>query len=202
MSRNRDQRGFTLIELLLAMTMFSFVIIFAAAAFIQLNRAYHRSRTATRVQETARAVIEDIERNIRYAAKDERILTGTSGSLQINCIGRFAYIQDMASTTDNLIKRPYDGSVSCDNAGTLPSGEDENMVQDGLRVNTLTVSAIGAAASARSYRITVIVSAGSGTDIITNETGATPQCLQGNQSGSQFCAVARLETVTSRRMVQ
>jgi prepilin-type N-terminal cleavage/methylation domain-containing protein len=67
------QPGFTLVELLLAMTLFSFVLVFSSAGIVQIYRAYNKGATVKRVQEDARTIIEDVVRELRVRDKSTPI---------------------------------------------------------------------------------------------------------------------------------
>ena len=68
--RQNDQSGFTIIELLLAITFFSFILVFFSYGFVQINRTFQRGQTIKRVTQVGRLVIEDISRNIRLSSAD------------------------------------------------------------------------------------------------------------------------------------
>lgn len=68
-----QQSGFTLVELLLALAFFSFVLLFAVAGFVQINRSYNKGLTVKQIHETGRLVIEDIARSIRISDRVEFI---------------------------------------------------------------------------------------------------------------------------------
>ena len=68
--RNSNQSGFTIIELLLAITFFSFILVFFSYGFVQINRTFQRGQTIKRVTQVGRLVVEDMARNIRLSSAD------------------------------------------------------------------------------------------------------------------------------------
>lgn len=74
MKAQKQQSGFTIIELLIALVFFSFILIFATASFIQINRSYVRGANIKLVQEQARQVITDITDVMRQNSNSEVII--------------------------------------------------------------------------------------------------------------------------------
>jgi prepilin-type N-terminal cleavage/methylation domain-containing protein len=90
------QAGFTLLELLIATTVFSVILLLAATAMIQIGRTYYKGNQQTRVQETARDMIEQISKDIQFSgetvtkaseAKDDLISTQDETFSQERCYG-------------------------------------------------------------------------------------------------------------------
>ncbi len=65
MFSSKNQHGFTIIELLLAMVFFSFLLVFATASYIQINRSYVRGANVKLVQEEARKVLSEMSSALR-----------------------------------------------------------------------------------------------------------------------------------------
>lgn len=60
MIKPNNQNGFTIVELLMAMVFFSFILVFATASYIQINRSFVRGSNVKLVQEETRKVISEI----------------------------------------------------------------------------------------------------------------------------------------------
>ena len=104
---HKSQRGFTIVELLMAMALFSFVLILASVAFVQINRMFHKSNTVAEVQQTARTIIDDVSRAVRVSASGssiEYLADVTTGDEEpgVVCIGGIYYVfrEDWESGTD------------------------------------------------------------------------------------------------------
>lgn len=64
----KKQSGFTVVELMIATTVFSIILVVCTAAIIQISRLYYKSITASRTQEAARSIIEEISQGIQFTA--------------------------------------------------------------------------------------------------------------------------------------
>lgn len=87
----KNQSGFTLIELLLASTFFTFVLIFSMTAFIGINRTFQKGAVVKRVNETGRAIIEDITRNARLSDSSSVYLVSSGDSINRLCLNGVRY---------------------------------------------------------------------------------------------------------------
>ncbi len=207
------QDGFTLIELLLAMTFFSFIMMFIVIGFIQVNRSYVRGQTVNEVQNSAREVIEILSSIIRSAdGSSVEVYDDVSGPLRL-CAGSVRVGWNMAVdsssgtfTTDTYgdVGRDYSIAVSPWNAELCPdpidlhSGGLEDtisLVSDHVIIQYLDIDRIG---PTNSFKIVVVIS----TDALLNpddfsEFGANATCEI--RRGDQFCDVARIETVVTAR---
>jgi len=65
--KHSDQRGFTLIELLIATTVFSVILLVAAATLIQVGRMYYKGVISSRTQGTARTAMDEISRELQFS---------------------------------------------------------------------------------------------------------------------------------------
>ena len=65
MSLNSDNKGFTLVELLIAISFFSFLLLFVTFGFVQVPRIFTTGITVKTIQETSRNIVEDVTRTIR-----------------------------------------------------------------------------------------------------------------------------------------
>ena len=201
-----NQTGFTLVELLLALALFGFVLVFAVSGFVQVNRSYNKGITVKRVQETGRAVIEDIARSLRLAGDPGSVRVcdvddqqGCSGNFRL-CLPGVRYGWSDGSTGEEFtsagdIKKNWlvrsDTASGCNSA--FSQAEAESFLEDDLIVQELNITwLIGTSA----YKIDLTLSTGD-TTLITN---SGKRCKGAAQvSGSQYCDVVNLSTTVTIR---
>lgn len=203
------QRGFTLIELLLATAMFSFILLFVTAAFVQVNRAYIKGITVKRTQETARAVIQEISRAVSTATSsssstDSVINVNDSGANKRLCVGDLRYgwnegfrpsgppngREKFNNGNDFALVRS--GGVCSDPFTESSSVEliDERLTVQDIKITPVIADSV--------YNICVVISGNASDLTVVGSCDSPPQCNV--ISGDAYCAVARLETtVTLRR---
>lgn len=78
MIKEANQKGFTLVELLLATALFSFILLFVTAGFVQVNRAYNKGITVKRMHETARYIADQFSRTIINASSSTNLVITSS----------------------------------------------------------------------------------------------------------------------------
>lgn len=207
----KRQAGFTLIELLLAAAFFAFILMFATAAFIQVNRSYNKGITVKRVHESTRQIVQDIARTIQSAP-----LNVSGGSVQVSgsgglgpnyvCVSdevRYIWNElDLDPASPNPGKQDFyllkdTTFANCDEA-VGPGGDEIDMLDDRLAVVNLEVNPVG---TTLAYEISLSVSvyeapSGGFLDDIADTQG-TAACNIVN--GDQFCDVASLTTVVTLR---
>lgn len=61
------KNGFTIIELLVATTVFSIVLVIALAGILRVTQMYYRAITASRTQEVARTLMDDLSESVRFS---------------------------------------------------------------------------------------------------------------------------------------
>lgn len=111
MSNKSTQDGFTIIELMFSMTVFSFLLLAATAAIIQVGRMYYKGVTITKTQNVARQVIDDISRPIQFSGQSPVINNvGTLFGIAPNqvrvfavCIGSTRYSYAVDAQVDSTI---------------------------------------------------------------------------------------------------
>jgi len=97
-----DKRGFTLIELMLAMTFISVLLLGIAMTVIQIGTVYNRGMALKEVNQSARDIGADVQRNLSTAQgitldKDFRP-TSSGGRL---CLGTVSYIWNTGKALEN-----------------------------------------------------------------------------------------------------
>jgi len=101
----KRQEGFTLVELLMAMVFFSFILIFASASYIQINRSYVRGANVKLVQEQTRKVVSEITSAIRESRSSGVIVKGDDS---------FADCSPLDTNLNSMIGHPLiDPARSC-----------------------------------------------------------------------------------------
>lgn len=79
----RNKPAFTLTELMIAMALFSFVLLFAVTAFIQINKIYVKGITTKHMNDQANAIIEDLSKNLQQ--EQTPIMCSASDASSGNC---------------------------------------------------------------------------------------------------------------------
>lgn len=203
------QKGFTLVELLLATAMFSFILLFVTAAFVQVSRAYNKGILVKRTQETARAVVQELTRTIGTATSgngtDAVIEYDDNGALKRLCVGNIRYGWNEGYRTDNAVPNREDLSngddfalVRSNGECTSPFVEDDSVELIDQRL-TLQDIDINQDSTGTIFNLCVIISSNSlGGELVPGNCASPPQCNVVN--GDTYCDIARLETtVTLRR---
>src|SRR5688572_9314579 len=97
MKLSKASAGFTIIELMMATTVFTVVLMLCTLGLLEVGRSYYKGVTATRTQETARTVLEEVTEAIQFGGgavvMPPVAAEGTSG---FYCVGskRFSYMRD------------------------------------------------------------------------------------------------------------
>ncbi len=216
----RKQSGFTLIELLLAMSVLSFVVLISLVVFIQINAMYYKGISTTKAQEAARAISEDIVKEIQTTGGKGPtfVQIPISGSADYNkalCTNSAIYLireNRLADTNQSspnrhvLAKFRIAGSLACPTDATsfntvLSSTADS---YDFLSGN---FSVHGFNFSNNELYLTIAYA-----DIVNSPTILEPytdssrgialstkRCAGGFTAGNQYCATASLRTAVYAR---
>lgn len=195
--------GFTIIELMIATTVFSVVLILCSFALLQIGRTYYKGLTASKTQEEARSVIDEISRNIQFSGSS---IAPTIGSSSVFCIGdqRYSYklnqqVEDNTpfSTHQGYHALVVDSFPGCNTTSTPSQNLNSNSVNGRelvgihMRLSKLQVIALGN----NLYQINIRVVYGD--DDLLN---ATFDSCGGFRAGTQFCAVSELSTSIQKRI--
>lgn len=217
MKKLNSQSGFTIIELLLALAFFSFILLFATAGFIQINRSYSKGLTVKQIHETGRNVIEDIARSIRLS-DDIRFDPSPNQRRLETAIACYGWNELLDSGTDreemagggpgtfilNFGRSEQDSCLGTpieresesflDRGGEHPR-EDPNTVYGGIVVVNLDISRVGQAVK---IDLTLASSDPEG-DLINVSDPNNVQCRGSIVVGDQFCDTVRLTTTVTLR---
>lgn len=203
----RNQEGFTVVELLLAMSFFSFIMLFVIYGFVQINRSYVRGLTVREVQVTARNVIGELGNTIRGVSANDLDLSVPNRL----CIGSVRYAWNMVNSDESgFTSETYGDSIDeitlvRSSAPALcaepilrqpgqNNGDSVSLMDDKLIVQYLDISRI---ASTSAFRITLVISTDGFSHGDFSQIGENAFCE--TRKGDQFCDVARLETVVTAR---
>jgi prepilin-type N-terminal cleavage/methylation domain-containing protein len=174
-----ETTGFTLTELIIAMALFSFILLFAVMAFIQVNKIYVKGITLKRMNDQARVVLNDVSRDIQQH-------TAFSPASPVNEI---CFSDGVAySWTLNDPGKLSRGTVSsCSGSGdTIENAQ--NLIDGNTSVQLLSISPSGVSGS---YKIDLVLST-QNQDQLTG-TGSDITCK--GDIGDQYCGVVHLSTV-------
>lgn len=112
-----NQKGYTIVELIIASSVFSVVLLGASAAMIQIGRMYYKGVIASRTQNTARAVADEISRAIQFSGEsvtilDDPLVVGTgpeSVPKGVFCVGntRYTFLENAQINSDASQRTGY-----------------------------------------------------------------------------------------------
>ena len=213
--RHTNNEGFTIIELMIASAVFTMVLLLSTFAILNIGRTYYKGVTATRTQETARAVMEEITDSIRFGGAEIRTLE-TKDDIHGFCIGdvKFSYVLDaqLVEQADDIKAKgepadvqPPNTSTSvlkkttpCDGVASLAGGTE--LLKLRMRLDDFSVQSIPGNPGV--YRVVVRVVHGD-TDLLEEIGGAEgdgPWQCKNERAGSEYCAVSELITTVERRI--
>jgi type II secretory pathway pseudopilin PulG len=215
--RVKQNTGFTLVELMLALAFVGFVMIFAITTIIQVMSTYNKGLAVKEINQTARAITEDMSRIIRATSRYGVVtapLTDVSGSKARVCFNGISYVWNFTNVsantyTDNsrvTFARVEDpGSSLCvPSSGVYPQVDKTKateLLTDRVWVHQLTViPTVGGGF----YDIFMQLSTADDTSnpgLVYDSANADPvqrvKC-KGGDTG-QFCAVANFTTTVNAR---
>lgn len=212
-------------ELMIATAVFSVVLLVTSAGVISIGRSYYRSLTTTRVQETVRSVMDDISRSLQFSDTDsisnylEDPDYHTPATVKARCFGpdRYTYVinQKVESITSGGVEQTLhalyrdrraaadEHESTCEPNVSFTNGTE--LLGDNMRLLQFDVS------DSDPFQVNIKVAYGDNDLLTTYDDDGNPPgggisdseaagtlCKFGI-AGSNFCAVAGLETtVTSR----
>ena len=184
-----NNKGFTIIELLIATVIFSVIVLIITTAIIQFGRIYYQGVLQSRTQERARAISEEISKNIQFSKGTVPTVAPTlsSGSF---CIGGHEYTfregQQVGGGAQALQVRD---NPACPGASPNPNVE---LLGDSMQLVALEITQSG-----ELYTVRVRVAYGANADFESNNP--TNSCRP-IRLGGQYCAVSDLTTNVVRRL--
>lgn len=204
---NTNESGFTILELMLAMTVFSLVLVAAAAGLIQVGRMYYKSVITTRTQDTNRAVIDEITRSVQFSGSIPNIVEDAdTGDIMAFCVGNVRYTPNPDpnavvgdGSTIGLFKDEV-GSSSCpaeSDLSSLAGSDGTELLGEHMRLTRFEVDSIP---DTDQYRVTVWIAYGDEDDLFHIDEDTNRYTCQSGAIGSEFCAISELSSVVSRRL--
>lgn len=205
-----NKKGFTLVELLIAISFFSFLLLFVTFGFVQVNRIFTKGVTVKTIQETSRGVLEDISRAVRTETFLGYIDGANGGQYRICFEGvRYAWNQHDPGPSPgqysiyDASNEVLDGTSdlltlyrSADNDACLaPIDPDvaEEILDNRAAVQHLSVTQV----APQTYNISLVVSTRGAVEEDLTQFGRDAKCKV--QAGDQFCDVSFFETVVTSR---
>jgi prepilin-type N-terminal cleavage/methylation domain-containing protein len=214
--RNRQQKGFTIIELMISMTIFAVIMLICVSVFIQISRLYTKGVTVSRTQESARAILDELTREIQFSSSPvvaTPAVQATDSQLQHYCIGgnRYSYKlntmkTDIPSGATEALHVLQKDSVATIGGCPVPLVDGQGKIQDAVELMTdhtaLRDFEIVCGADQVSCRIKIVVTYGDPNDnsIFEDEGTPTKRVCRGGIIGSEFCTVVELNATVTRRL--
>lgn len=199
--KQSDDKGFTIVELMLAMTIFSLVLVAAAAGLIQVGRMYYKSVITTRTQDVARSAIDEISRSIQFSGAIPQF-TPESSSVDAVCIGSNRY----SFQIDNQVSGDNDSSSYALYKDEAPPGCDDTPPQDGvellgdnMRLTRFEVRLLPG--SVDQYRVILWTAYGDDDVLDVDPENSERTICATRNIGGEFCAISELSTVVSKRLL-
>lgn len=230
LNRNKPRlanSGFTIIELMIATTVFSLVLLLCTFGLLQVSRVYYKGITGSKVQETLRTITDEVSRAIQFDGGSvvPTPSSVTAGSQFVFCISdqRYSVVtgrQLVDGNPDPALSQVrhalvVDTVVGC-NAGTTPqdpmaaSVNGRELLAPRMRLVKFEVLDKGDnlyAVNARvAYGDNDLLCSPAANDCNSSTPSST--AILGNndltckniRAGTQFCAVAELNTVVQKRL--
>jgi prepilin-type N-terminal cleavage/methylation domain-containing protein len=212
-SRNhQDQKGFTIVELMIASAVFSAVLILISMALLSIGRSFQRGVIASRTQDAARSVANEISESVKLDGKGVIVIQeNNGGTTKGYCVGkkRYSYVltnhltgewNPAAGTTGHALV--VDEVVGCttslmaqDFSGAATVSGRELLSQN-MRLIDFTIQNIGGV-----YDISVTVAHTGGEDEIESIPDSDGYYFcDADSATSQFCAVSNLRTSVVPRL--
>jgi prepilin-type N-terminal cleavage/methylation domain-containing protein len=224
MPKQLSSKGFTVIELLIASAIFALVLILITTGILQFSRQYYKGVLASKTQNTARTILNDITRAIQLNSGEVYTLqpTGPARGFCIGEVKRYSYILDRKivdsgtlgtrETRHALVTDDWSGCSASTNAvnasatSALGGNNARELLSQNMRLSNLSITG-----SQGLYTVTVRVVYGD-EDLLCSPSvpsscapnGAYPpgrtniQCK--STVGSEFCAVSELSTTVQKRV--
>lgn len=198
MNNQSKRAGFTLVELMIAMSLFSFILLFAVNAFIQINKIYVKGITTKRMNNQADAIVGDITRSFMQEkgislycdsnlCNNDTISTpaGSSSAYKI-CFNNSDTVYEWQANTAGKFKRYLSKKCSADDV-RLPV----NLIDNKTIVRALDVTPVASVDDMRAYKVDLVLSTQRADQL--EGDGVNTKCK--SQISDQFCAVTSRSTI-------
>ena len=208
-------RGFTIVELLVATVVFGVVLLVITVAILQFSRVYYKGVTESNTQEAARAVVDRIAQSIQFNGGIVTVTpprpagAGNPAAPQAFCVGNQQYtyvvgrqlvdsapVAGQNQSWHTLVVRDLAGCTAASPTPPMNTAATtgQELLSPGMRLAKMKVESLGG----NLYKVSVRVVAGI-KELVFNDDAETARC-ETFQSGTQFCAVADISTVVTKRI--
>lgn len=205
--RRLNSSGFTILELLLAMTFFSFVLMFMTAGFVFVSRQYTRGIIVREVQDADRFAIEDMARNLRLSDVSDDQAARCDGSVSSSACADLTQlgIENQLCLANGVTYQWEEPDTTEAAAGVetnlwktngCTDGVDERtpMLSERVSVYDIQITPVGP----KTYRLTLVLVA-NGEELTVANNSQLPTCATVAGPGSQYCDVVSLSSVVTSR---
>jgi prepilin-type N-terminal cleavage/methylation domain-containing protein len=202
-STTSNQNGFTIIELMIATTVFAVLLLVVTYGMLSIGRSYYKGITSSGVQNTARAVAEDIGQAIQFGGG--AVYTGP-GKI---CIGDRLYsfqLGQRLTTASQHVLLASNVPTSCASdtnpisMSSTTGGDIQELLGQDMRLVHLSVTQ--SAANTKLYDVKVRIIQGDDDVLIDDLDNTAYPGFDSCKGGisDQFCAASEIKTTVYKRM--
>ncbi len=210
-----NQKGFTVTELMIATAVFGLILLVIATAVLQLTRVYYKGVTETKVQATARNLVDSISQAIQFSGQTVTTTNPapTVGNSYAFCVGNTQYSYTLgyqlsdapsaAQTYHALVANELPGCLSSTPAQNVRNASvtGREMLEPKMRLSKLEVTSVGG----DYYRISVRIAYGDD-DLLYSPSGSPDDfrssdvICKSQRVGTQFCSVSEITAAVTKRV--
>lgn len=203
-----DSRGFTIVELMIATSVLSVILLLVTGMMISIGNLFYKGVNQARIQDNVRSISDEITEQLKYSGSEpvqppaiNETFSSHTFSVQVLCVGgtRYTYVLGVQIGTSSgqlphVLWRDAAASpcAQADLTQNSPTAKGAELIAPNSRLANLVVSKTGSP-----YTVDTTVAYGDD-DLLSGPNSTTPLC-KGN-TGDQFCAVASLHTLATRRL--
>lgn len=206
----RHKKGFTLVELMIAMSIFSFILLFAVGVFVQINKIYIKGITTKRMGDQSRVVLADLNNTISQSNSMTICREDTCGEPSIKttdisdpnkytiCFADKNISYQWKISGDSYLRKI--NKYICSSTGTpIPSLASEgsgNLLDSSTSVKALNLQPVGGDGSG-AWQLDLVVTSQRNNQLDASISDPMNiKCKSG--ISDQYCAVIRLSTIVRR----
>ena len=204
------QTGFTIVELMIATLVFSVILLVITAGVLSFTKAYFKGLYISATQDTARSVIDTLAQSLQfngggvsYALQDP---TNPSSPITTYCLGgkQYDFTLNTKQTDVSSSHVFYESKRTSDATCTAkpptafdPANGDRDLLATNMRLSDFSLTPPSGTDGLFTVHIRV---AYGDDDLLVFPSGHPEQAKCSLDVGSQFCAVADLETTVQKRV--
>ncbi len=203
--QRRPQAGFTIIELMIATAILSTILILVTVMMINIGSLYYKGINQARVQDNVRSIVDELSQHLQLSSSNGVLIGANNfGGTTVSSICfdsvRYSYVlhKQIGSGPSKIAHVLWRDSIPsgglCTPANlTNPSlSGGSELIAPNSRLSDLTISP-----GSSPYSISVGVAYGDD-DLLTGPGTTSPLCK--GDSGDQYCATAKLNTIVAKRI--